>query len=296
MVVKKKMSKKKVLKKAPAKKAAPQKVAKKAPAKKAAAKKPAAKAKAPKGISAADFFDPDGEARFIVGPVRLAFTQYLSTKNDDDQFTILLVLPDTPVTVPGTNRVSAHPDSPSKMGTKMFPGLNDVVQYMVDRDFKGDDDGLTLPVKDGDESKSLEKYREVFGGNWVVNAKSLYRPEIVRRDLTLVDVEDVPAEARSGFWAMVSLTAFSYPAPGQKSKGNTGVSFQLNNIQIVAEDETFGGAGISAESEFAESNDWDDAEDAEYEEVEEDEDEEEGDEEEEEYEEEDEEDWEEDEG
>lgn len=268
MVVKKKMSKKKVLKKAPAKKAAPQKVAKKAPAKKVAAKKPVAKT------------TDEYKTRLVVGPARISFP-HLDEKDDNDKFSCVLLFPAEPKQLPGSKRMSGPIDP-----------ISNLVDNIVGDKFKGKTAGLTLPVKDGDDdsSASHEKYADTFSGMYYINVKSDYRPQVVDTDPSVdIDVDDIKSMVRAGYWVRASITGFDY-----QQKGNKGVSFQLNSIQLVCEDETFGGMSVPAADEFAE--------DAEYEEVEEDEDEEEeeyeeeGDEEEEEYEEEDEEDWEEDEG
>jgi hypothetical protein len=215
------------------KKAAPQKVAKKV-AKKAPAKKPAAKAPG------------EYKTRIVVGPARISFP-HLDEKDDNDKFSCVLLFPAEPVQLPGSKRMSG-PVNP----------INQVVDNIVADKFKGRTGGLTLPVKDGDDdsSASHEKYADTFAGNYYINAKSDYRPQVVDTDPSVeIDVDDIKSMIRAGYWVRASISGFDY-----QQKGNKGVSFQLNSIQLVCEDETFGGMSVPAADEFAEDADYEEEE------------------------------------
>ena len=78
-------------------------------------------------------------------------------------------------------------------------------------------------------------------GALFLNVSTIRKPQIVdRARQPLTD----PEKVYSGAWAICSLNAYGY-----KAKGNTGIGLGLNNVQIVADDERFGG-GSSAESDF----------------------------------------------
>ena len=242
-VAKKKVAKKVASRPAPA---AKKKVAKKKAAAPVARKKTAAK-KTTKAAPSGDF-----STRIVVGPARIAF-QNLDEKNDDGKFSCLLAFPSEPRKVPETNRTSGTVDAPGKKGCA---SLQEVVDHLVQERFKGKTGGLTLPIKDGDDDsvESHAKYADVFGGNMYINAKSDYRPQVVDADREEIDPDDVKSEIRAGYWVMASVTGFAYPGAGKPSKGNKGVSFQLNSIQKIAEDETFGGMSIPAADEFADDD------------------------------------------
>lgn len=244
------VAKKKVAKKKVASRPAPsakKKVAKKKAAAPVARKKTAAK-KTTNATPSGDF-----STRIVVGPCRIAF-QNLDEKNDDGKFSCLLAFPVESTKVPETNRMSGTVDAPGKKG---HASLQEVVDHLVQERFKGKTGGLTLPIKDGDDDsvESHAKYADVFSGNMYINAKSDYRPQVVDTDREEIDPDDVKSEIRAGYWVMASVTGFAYPNVGKPSKGNKGVSFQLNSIQKIAEDETFGGMSIPAADEFADDED-----------------------------------------
>jgi len=87
---------------------------------------------------------------------------------------------------------------------------------------------LRLPFKDGNE-KNLENYKDMI----VVEARSKMKPGLV--DQNLQDIIE-PSEFYSGCWARATLSCFSYD-----TVGNKGVSFGLQNLQKVKDDEAFSG-------------------------------------------------------
>lgn len=106
--------------------------------------------------------------------------------------------------------------------------------------------GGTVPAKvksiihDGDEE--AEDYPE-RKGHWRLNVASniKFRPQVVDKNLQPVIDQ---SEVYSGVYANVSLTAFAY-----NTNGNKGVTFGLNNVQILGYGENLAG-GVSAADEF----------------------------------------------
>lgn len=83
------------------------------------------------------------------------------------------------------------------------------------------------------------------GALFLSSVSSRRKPRIVGRNPS-VDID--PDKVYSGVWAICSLNVYGF-----KTDGNTGISFGLNNVQIVADDERLGGGGSSAEDDFADS-------------------------------------------
>ena len=99
---------------------------------------------------------------------------------------------------------------------------------------------IKIAFQDGDET-DIDKYPE-NEGHYLLNARS-------KRKVGLVDSDRQPildaSEIYSGCWAYLSVTSFAYD---NESKG---VSFFLNNIMKVRDDESFGGGVSSPEDDFA---------------------------------------------
>lgn len=104
--------------------------------------------------------------------------------------------------------------------------------------FAGKSGGLHNPFRDQGEKGHVGGYEK---GAIFMTVSSKQRPGIVGPDgKPLVDEEDVYA----GCWALVTVRPFSFDAKVKK-----GVSFGLQNVQKIADDEPFAG-GASAEEEF----------------------------------------------
>ena len=79
--------------------------------------------------------------------------------------------------------------------------------------------------------------------DWIViRTTSKQKPGVV--DARGVNVDD-EAEVYAGRWARVSLRAFAYD-----TQGNRGVSFGLQNVQLLDHDTPIAGARVKAEDEF----------------------------------------------
>ena len=129
--------------------------------------------------------------------------------------------------------------------TMLFPKGTDLSELKkVAKDAKKDKWGnkppkkLKTPFKDGD-AEEFEDY-DGFAGMYVVRATSKWRPGIVNMKLQNITDE---TEFYSGCWARATVQAFAYDRIGK------GVSFALQNLQKIEDDDKFGG-GASAQDDF----------------------------------------------
>lgn len=104
------------------------------------------------------------------------------------------------------------------------------------------------PVRDGDGIKQTgEPHPDEYKAHWFIKFRSYNRPGIVDR----VGLEPITSEEGfySGCWAKVTASPFAYGGPG--TAYTPGVSFWLNNILKVRDDEPFSGR-VAADADFAE--------------------------------------------
>lgn len=102
--------------------------------------------------------------------------------------------------------------------------------------------GLRSPFRKTEEKDNLAELAEDFP--YYITARSKDRPGVVGPSGKPVDD---PEQVYSGRWAKVSLQVFGYD-----TAGNKGVSFGLQNVQLLDHDEplAIGGGRVSAEAEF----------------------------------------------
>ena len=97
-------------------------------------------------------------------------------------------------------------------------------------------------LRDGDDEEDRpESAGPEYEGHYFFNAKSKDRPGIVDKDRAPIDDPD---QFMSGDYARLSLNAYGYEV-----KGNSGVAFGLNNIQVIRKGEPLS-ARARAEDEF----------------------------------------------
>lgn len=107
--------------------------------------------------------------------------------------------------------------------------------------------GGTIPrnlksvLHDGDEEADLDKNPE-RAGHFYMTTSSKTKPGVV--DAQVKPILD-STEVYSGCWARVAINGFAY-----SNNGNKGISFGLNHVQKVADDEVLGGGSSRAEDEF----------------------------------------------
>jgi len=97
--------------------------------------------------------------------------------------------------------------------------------------------GLKSPFRDGDDTEW-----DGFAGHTFVRASSLYRPKVINREGVELMTDE---EFYAGCWAYATVNAYAYD-----TKGNKGVSFGLQNLLFVRDDEPFSGKS-SAEDDFS---------------------------------------------
>lgn len=102
--------------------------------------------------------------------------------------------------------------------------------------------GLRSPFRNTDEKDSLAELAEDFP--FYITARSKDKPGLVGPNGKTVDD---PEQVYSGRWAKASIQAFGYD-----NSGNKGVSFGLQNVQLLDHDDPLavGGGRVSAEAEF----------------------------------------------
>ncbi len=205
---------------------------------KAASKKAPAKKKALKPQN------PDNPARLITPPFRVAFPHVFvpnPRNTDKEQFDVAMLFPkDT-----NMDHVQA------------------AIDHIVKEDWKGKTRGLKMPIRDGDKDPAFDEYQDSHADMLVMSARTTFKPGVV--DKNLEDIID-PGDFYSGCWARASITCFAYD-----TAGNKGVSFSLNNVQKVKDDEPFTAAGMKAAAEFGDQDIPEDMEEEEGEESEEEE-------------------------
>jgi len=104
-----------------------------------------------------------------------------------------------------------------------------------------------LPVKDADEDGTADDKPE-YAGHHYINTSSKRQPQVVDRQVQPI-LDD--SGIWSGCYANVSIAVFAFDVPENK-----GVSFGLNNVQLVKEGERLGGAP-NADEEFEALDDED---------------------------------------
>lgn len=102
--------------------------------------------------------------------------------------------------------------------------------------------GLRSPFRKTEEKDNLAELAEDFP--FYITARSKDRPGVVGPNGKPVDD---PEQVYSGRWAKASIQAFAYD-----NSGNKGVSFGLQNVQLLDNDDPLavGGGRVSAEAEF----------------------------------------------
>jgi hypothetical protein len=83
---------------------------------------------------------------------------------------------------------------------------------------------------------------DTFKGWTLIRCSSDSKPGVVGPNAKTVEE---PSEAYPGRWALVSMNPYAYD-----NSGNKGVTFGLNNIQLLDHDEPLAAVRISAEDEF----------------------------------------------
>lgn len=114
---------------------------------------------------------------------------------------------------------------------------------------------LKLPLRDGDEEREGEEYKNCY----FLNANSSRKPGVVNRNNEPADQDDFEEYCYSGAYFHVSLNFYAYNYEGKK-----GVAVGLQNVMLRKKGDRLDGS-TSATSEFAgfaddetsnDDNDW----------------------------------------
>ena len=168
--------------------------------------------------------------RVVTGKVRLSFPHlfepYAITDEQDPRYSTMILLPKSDKTTYEALRKAEK--EAAELGKAKFGGRVPAKVASI--------------IKDGDEDGTAEDYPERAGHYYMtVGANIDYQPEVVDRALNPIISRN---EVYSGVYARVSLTAFAY-----NTAGNKGVSFGLNNVQIIGGGDPLGNRK-RAEDEF----------------------------------------------
>jgi hypothetical protein len=170
--------------------------------------------------------------RVVTGKVRLSFPHLFEPYNisgdeQEPKYSVMLLIP----------------KSDSKTVKALRAAEREAAEAGKANKFSGKEVNAPSIIKDGDEDGSAEDYPERAGMYYMtVSSNRKYKPGVVDKDLNEVIDQ---SEVYSGVYGKVSVTAFPYLYGNNKR----GVSFGLNNVQVVGGGESLGG-GKRAVEEF----------------------------------------------
>ena len=167
---------------------------------------------------------PDSENKLRSPLFRAAFASVFAKRvydNGDEKYELTLLFPKSGDDEADLSvmKKAAHAAAVDKWGADKIPK------------------GLVSPFRDGNDVEW-----DGFPGNTFVRVSSLYRPKIINREGAEMMTDE---DFYSGCWAYATINAYAYD-----KKGNKGVSFGLQNILFIRDDEPFSGKS-SAEEDFS---------------------------------------------
>lgn len=120
--------------------------------------------------------------------------------------------------------------------------LKKAAQEKAEERFGKKTGGIRTPFRKAEEKDQFAEMAEEFP--IYITARSADKPGVV---LPNGKATDDPEQVYSGRWCYVTMQAFAY-----ENSGNKGVSFGLQNVQLLDHDDPLnvGGGRVAAESEF----------------------------------------------
>ena len=103
------------------------------------------------------------------------------------------------------------------------------------------------PFHSGAEKPDYDGYE----GMTYFRAASQFQPQVIDANRNVVEAMDQPG-FYSGCYARATVSPWAYDSPQRK-----GVSFNIHNVQKLAEGKPFGGSRIDAADEFGSADDFD---------------------------------------
>jgi len=162
--------------------------------------------------------------QFITGKVRFAFVNIFQPRMNElknrEEYSLMLLI--------------------DKRDEETVKAFKDAITKEVTQTWKNKPASLDCTFKDGDVEKKDDKYAEMYEGHYYVQVSSKDKPGIVDQNCNqIID----PNEVRSGDYGRVSLAAFGYGKGAIKGKStfSPGVTFFLNNVQLMEKGEALGG-------------------------------------------------------
>jgi len=167
--------------------------------------------------------------RVVTDKVRFSFCNVCSPRRNDfngkDEFSTQILVAKADTTTLAEIKAAAKAALSAKWGDKVPAKVRNPLRD-GDTETKGDGSALGPEYKD----------------HFFMTVKSSKRPGIIDSSgVELLGSDDVA----SGDWGRVSLNAYAYDAAGNK-----GVSFGLNNVQLMNKGESLGGGRPSAAADF----------------------------------------------
>ena len=159
--------------------------------------------------------------KVVTDPVRLAFVNLFEPRAGQEgqapRYSVCLMIPKDDAK--NIRKIKAAQKAAAEAGKAKFGGKIPP--------------NLKTTLRDADDEMDMEKYPE-FEGHLFMNIGSseAYPPSIV--DTRVNPIID-RGEVYSGMWARVSMNAFAF-----NTQGNKGISFGMNHVQKVRDDEPFG--------------------------------------------------------
>ena len=167
--------------------------------------------------------------RVVTGKVRFSYCNVGASRknemNGKDEFSTQIIVSKDDTETVGALKAAAKAALQAKFGEKIPPKVRN-------------------PMRDGDtETKSNgDPLGDEYKNSYFVTVKSNKRPGIIdAHGVELLGADDVV----SGDFGRVSLNAFAYD-----QAGNRGVSFGLNNVQLLEKGTSLGGVRRSAFDDF----------------------------------------------
>jgi len=172
---------------------------------------------------------------FRTAPIRVSFPALFEPKQQTDEQGNVNGKPKYGLTmlIPLGADITVLRQAHAAMEAKEFP------------DYKGK---LFKPFRDQGDKGHLAGYTS---GSLFFGARTEGPPQ-VRKAVNgkLVAVRD-PADVYAGCWALVTVHLFAFGK--KKDAKQRGVTFGLNNVLKIRDDEPFGGGGTDADAEFADA-------------------------------------------
>jgi hypothetical protein len=121
--------------------------------------------------------------------------------------------------------------------------LEDWVDEVAEEKFGEVPRKLRSPLRDGEDISEAGE----FDGMVCVNLGNKRKPGIVDADLDAIDEMDQQEELYSGAWYRCSIRPYAW----EHKTGGKGVTFSLDNVMKVRDDEPLGATAPAAEDDFA---------------------------------------------